>query len=133
VPFICSHNAGHSSVAALNTRQLPGVAADSAGTDPADTLTTTVVAALAERGISLTGVHPKTVTAELLAPSSSHGNLSYRGSRCLMGCRWGYRVGVGSPIRQGDGPQFRRRARPEPGGLPAWRPRPPAQRPAPAP
>jgi protein-tyrosine-phosphatase len=42
VLFICTHNAGRSIVAA-------------------------VVTALTERGISLTGVHPKAVTPELLA------------------------------------------------------------------
>jgi protein-tyrosine-phosphatase len=53
VLFVCTHNAGRSIVAAalLNARQPPGVRADSAGTDPADTLNPTVVAALAERGI----------------------------------------------------------------------------------
>jgi arsenate reductase (thioredoxin) len=69
VLFVCTHNAGRSIVAAalLNARQPPGVRADSAGTDPADTLNPTVVAALAERGISLAGVRPKPITAELLA------------------------------------------------------------------
>jgi protein-tyrosine-phosphatase len=43
------------------------VRADSAGTDPSDTLNSTVVTALAERGISLDGVAPKPITAELLA------------------------------------------------------------------
>jgi hypothetical protein len=37
------------------------------GTDPADALNPTVVAALAERGISLAGVSPKPITPELLA------------------------------------------------------------------
>jgi arsenate reductase (thioredoxin) len=43
------------------------VTASSAGTDPADQLNSTVVTALGERGISLAGVRPRTVTAELLA------------------------------------------------------------------
>jgi arsenate reductase (thioredoxin) len=69
VLFVCTHNAGRSIVAAalLNARKPPGVRADSAGTDPADTLNATVVAALAERGISLAGVAPKPITTELLA------------------------------------------------------------------
>ena len=69
VVFVCTHNAGRSIVAAalLNARQPPGVTADSAGTDPADAFNATVVAALAERGISLAGVSPKPITAELLA------------------------------------------------------------------
>ena len=69
VLFVCTHNAGRSIVAAalLNAHQPPGVRADSAGTDPADALNPTVVAALAERGISLAGVTPKPITAELLA------------------------------------------------------------------
>ena len=69
VLFVCTHNAGRSIVAAalLNARQPPGVRADSAGTDPADILNPTIVAALAERGITLAGVNPKPITAELLA------------------------------------------------------------------
>jgi arsenate reductase len=69
VLFVCTHNAGRSIVAAalLNARQPSGVRADSAGTDPADSLNPTVVKVLAERGISLAGVNPKPITAELLA------------------------------------------------------------------
>ena len=61
VLFVCTHNAGRSIVAAalLNAHQPPGVQADSAGTDPTDTLNSTVVTALAERGISLAGVAPQ--------------------------------------------------------------------------
>lgn len=68
VLFVCTHNAGRSIVAAalLNAHQPPGVRADSAGTDPTDALNPTVVAALAERGISLEGVTPKQLTTELL-------------------------------------------------------------------
>jgi arsenate reductase (thioredoxin) len=43
------------------------VRGDSAGTDPADALNPTVVAALAERGITLTGVSPKPITSALVA------------------------------------------------------------------
>ena len=69
VLFVCAHNAGRSIVAAalLNAHQLPGVWADSAGTDPADALNPTVVTALAERGISLAAISPKPITLELLA------------------------------------------------------------------
>jgi arsenate reductase (thioredoxin) len=69
VLFVCTHNAGRSIVAAalLNAHQPPGVRADSAGTDPTDTLNPTVVTALAERGISLAGVRPKPITPELVA------------------------------------------------------------------
>ena len=69
VLFVCTHNAGRSIVAAalLNAHQPPGVRADSAGTDPTDTLNAVVVTALAERGISLAGVAPKPITNELLA------------------------------------------------------------------
>jgi arsenate reductase (thioredoxin) len=69
VLFVCTHNAGRSIVAAalLNARQPSGVRADSAGTDPAGILNPTVVAVLAERGITLAGVNPKPITAELLA------------------------------------------------------------------
>jgi len=69
VLFVCTRNAGRSIVAAalLNAHQPPAVRAASAGTDPADALNSTVVTALAERGISLEGVAPKPITAELLA------------------------------------------------------------------
>jgi arsenate reductase (thioredoxin) len=69
VLFVCTHNAGRSIVAAvlLNAHQPPGVRADSAGTDPTDALNPTVVTALAERGISVHGIRPKPITAELLA------------------------------------------------------------------
>jgi arsenate reductase (thioredoxin) len=69
VLFVCTHNAGRSIVAAalLNAHQPPGVRADSAGTDPADALNPTVVTALAERGITLTGVTPKPITGTLVA------------------------------------------------------------------
>jgi arsenate reductase (thioredoxin) len=69
VLFICTHNAGRSIVAAalLNDRQPPDVTADSAGIDPADGLNPAVVTALGERGISLASIHPKAITAELLA------------------------------------------------------------------
>jgi arsenate reductase (thioredoxin) len=67
VLFVCTHNAGRSIVAAalLNAHQPPGLRADSARTDPANTLNPTVVPALAERGISLAGVTPKPITSEL--------------------------------------------------------------------
>jgi protein-tyrosine-phosphatase len=69
VLFVCTHNAGRSIVAAalLNAHQPSGVRADSAGTDPSDAPNPTVVTAMAERGISLAGVHPKPITTELLA------------------------------------------------------------------
>ena len=69
VLFVCTHNAGRSIVAAalLNAHHPPGVQADSAGTDPSDALNPTVVTALAERGVSLAGISPKPITAELLA------------------------------------------------------------------
>jgi len=69
VLFVCTDNAGRSIAAAvlLNAHYPPGVRADSAGTDPTHVLNPTVVAALAERGISLAGVDPKPITTELLA------------------------------------------------------------------
>ena len=69
VLFVCVHNAGRSIVAAalLNAHQPPGVTADSAGTDPADALNPTVATALAERGISVTGISPKPITTQLMA------------------------------------------------------------------
>jgi arsenate reductase len=61
------HRAQIVAAALLNAHQPPGVQADSAGTEPADALNPTVVTALAERGISLTGISPKPITTELVA------------------------------------------------------------------
>ena len=70
--FVCTHNAGRSIAAAalLNAHQPPGIQADSAGTDPTDTLNPTVVTVLAERGISLAGVVPKPITNTLVAAAA---------------------------------------------------------------
>jgi arsenate reductase len=67
--FVCTHNAGRSILAAalVNAHQAPRVRADSAGTDPADALNSTVVTALAEWGITLAGDSPKPITIELLS------------------------------------------------------------------
>lgn len=69
VLFICTPTpaAASSPPPCLTPAHPRGVTASSAGTDPADQLNSTVVTALAERGISLAGVRPRAVTAELLA------------------------------------------------------------------
>ena len=87
VLFVCTHNAGRSIVAAalLNAHQPPGVRADSAGTDPADALNPTVVNALTERGISVTGITPKPITSELVAAA----DLVVTMGRHATGSQWG--------------------------------------------
>jgi hypothetical protein len=58
VLFVCTHNAGRSIAAALlNAHSHPG-SRPTRPDDPADALNPTVVAALAQRRISLAGVNP---------------------------------------------------------------------------
>ena len=56
--FVCVHNAGRSQMAAALWRRLGGDAR-SAGSDPADRIHPTVIAAMAEVGVDLAGVTPR--------------------------------------------------------------------------
>ncbi|MCW2581640.1 MAG: tyrosine phosphatase [Klenkia sp.] len=68
VLFVCARNGGKSQMAAgLMRAAAPGVAVDSAGTDPGTTLNAQSVESLAEVGVDVSGGAPKPVTAELLA------------------------------------------------------------------
>ena len=68
VLFVCARNGGKSQMAAgLMRAAAPGVAVESAGTDPGTTLNAQSVASLAEVGVDVSGGVPKPVTAELLA------------------------------------------------------------------
>jgi len=61
VLFVCVHNAGRSQMAAGWLRRLGGDQVDvrSAGTEPANQINPTAVAAMAEVGIDITGHTPK--------------------------------------------------------------------------
>jgi protein-tyrosine-phosphatase len=67
VLFVCVHNAGRSQMAAaLLERYADGaVAVRSAGSEPADGLNPSVVEAMREVGIDLTGEVPKALSADL--------------------------------------------------------------------
>ncbi|HEX2765946.1 MAG TPA: arsenate reductase ArsC [Candidatus Limnocylindria bacterium] len=68
VAFLCVHNAGRSQMAAGFLRHLAGdrVRVLSAGSEPAASVNRVAVAAMAERGIDIGGVQPRTWTdAEL--------------------------------------------------------------------
>ena len=67
VLFVCARNGGKSQMAAgLMRAAAPGVAVDSAGTDPGSKLNAQSVESLAEVGVDISGGAPKPVTAELL-------------------------------------------------------------------
>ena len=61
VLFVCVHNAGRSQMAAAFARRLGGdrVTVLSGGSEPAASLNPAVVAAMAERGIDITGERPR--------------------------------------------------------------------------
>ncbi len=70
IVFACVHNAGRSQMAAafFNAWADPRLArAISAGTRPGDTVNPTVVVAMREAGIDLSGAHPQRLTADLAA------------------------------------------------------------------
>jgi arsenate reductase (thioredoxin) len=68
VVFLCVHNAGRSQMALgwLNHLAAGRVAGYSAGSEPADRLNPTAVAAMAEVGIDIGGERPKVWTADML-------------------------------------------------------------------
>jgi arsenate reductase len=67
VLFVCNHNAGRSQMAqAFFERLAPaGVAAESAGTRPAERVWPEVVEVMAELGIDLSGRRPKQLSREM--------------------------------------------------------------------
>jgi protein-tyrosine-phosphatase len=68
VLFVCVHNAGRSQMAAGLLRQLAGerVTVRSAGSEPADRLNPTVVAAMLEVGVDIAEQSPKPLTAGMV-------------------------------------------------------------------
>lgn len=66
VLFVCIHNAGRSQMAAalLDHHAAGRVRVRSAGSEPADTLNSAVVAAMAEVGLDISHEYPKPLTTE---------------------------------------------------------------------
>ena len=71
VLFVCVHNAGRSQMAAAYLAALSGGAVDvrSAGSEPADRVNPSAVAAMAEEGIDITAETPKILTTEAVKES----------------------------------------------------------------
>lgn len=71
VLFVCVHNAGRSQMAAGFLQHLAGDRIDvlSAGSEPADQINPTAVAAMAEVGIDIAGAQPKVLTTESVQDS----------------------------------------------------------------
>ena len=68
VLFLCTHNAGRSQMALGFFNSLAGdrAVAYSAGSEPADQINSSAVAAMAEKGIDITGQHPRRWTDEIV-------------------------------------------------------------------
>ncbi len=71
VLYVCIHNAGRSQMAAAYTRHLSGGAVEvlSAGSEPADQVNPSAVAAMAEDGIDITAETPKILTTDAVRAS----------------------------------------------------------------
>ena len=71
VLYVCIHNAGRSQMAAAYTRHLSGGAVEvlSAGSEPADQVNPSAVAAMAEEGIDITAETPKILTTDAVKAS----------------------------------------------------------------
>ena len=71
VLYVCIHNAGRSQMAAAYTRHLSGGAVEvlSAGSEPADQVNPSAVAAMAEEGIDITAETPKILTTDAVRAS----------------------------------------------------------------
>ncbi len=71
VLYVCIHNAGRSQMAAAYTRHLSGGAVEvlSAGSEPADQVNPSAVAAMAEDGIDITAETPTILTTDAVRAS----------------------------------------------------------------
>ena len=67
VIFVCVHNSGRSQMAEAFAKRLGAgkLIAESAGTEPADSLNPTVVTAMREIGYDMSAHHPKMLTLEM--------------------------------------------------------------------
>ena len=86
VLYVCIHNAGRSQMAAAYTHHLSGGAVEvrSAGSEPADQVNPSAVAAMAEEGIDITAETPKILTTDATLRDSSRSS-----TRRLMSSRIG--------------------------------------------
>jgi arsenate reductase len=68
VLFLCTHNAGRSQMALGFFNRLAGdrAVAYSGGSEPADQINPSAVAVMAEKGIDITGEHPKRWTDDMV-------------------------------------------------------------------
>jgi arsenate reductase len=68
VLFLCTHNAGRSQMALgfFNSLADDRAIAYSAGSEPADQINPSAIAAMAEKGIDITGQHPRRWTDEIV-------------------------------------------------------------------
>jgi arsenate reductase len=66
--FVCTHNSGRSQMAEAFANKLGAgkITAESAGTQPADSLNPTMVHAMNEIGYDMSGHHPKAMTLEMV-------------------------------------------------------------------
>jgi protein-tyrosine-phosphatase len=73
VLFLCVHNAGRSQMAAALLARYGGdrLVVHSAGSDPGERLNPSVVAAMAEVGVDITGERPKKLTEEMALRSDA--------------------------------------------------------------
>ena len=71
VLFVCVHNAGRSQMAAAYLAHLSGGAVEvrSAGSEPADQVNPSAIAAMAEEGIDITTETPKVLTTDAVRAS----------------------------------------------------------------
>jgi protein-tyrosine-phosphatase len=71
VLYVCIHNAGRSQMAAAYTRHLSGGAVEvrSAGSEPAEQVNPSAVAAMAEEGIDIIAESPKILTTDAVQAS----------------------------------------------------------------
>lgn len=68
VLFVCTHNSGRSQMASafLNYLSNGSIESESAGTIPSDSVNQTVVDAMLENGIDISGETPKVITQEMI-------------------------------------------------------------------
>ena len=103
VLFVCIHNAGRSQMAAAYTRHLSGGAVEvrSAGSEPADQVNPSAVAAMAEEGIDITAELPKILTTDAVKVSDVVITMGC-GDTCPIFPGQALRgLGAGGPRRQG--------------------------------
>ncbi len=106
VLFICVHNSGRSQIAeALFNRLAEGRArAFSAGTNPADALDSTVIEAMREIGMDMSGHRPKALTPEMAEQADKVVTMGCGVEECpatmLEAEDWGLEDPKGQPLEK---------------------------------